>query len=91
MLLKGVGEVETAPDRRAAAEMVLIRLCHVSDMPTPADLIRRLASAAPVDGSAPSASSAPAPSPSSGGGGPLRAVANGSALDFNGTSAASGS
>ena len=29
MLLKGVGEVETAPDRRAAAEMVLIRLCHV--------------------------------------------------------------
>src|SRR6185312_9811403 len=31
MLLKGVGEVETAPDRRAAAEMVLIRLCPVSD------------------------------------------------------------
>ena len=42
MLLKGVGEVEIAPDRRAAAEMVLIRLCHVSDMPTPGDLIRRL-------------------------------------------------
>ena len=31
MLLKGVGEVETAPDRRAAAEMVLIRLCHVAE------------------------------------------------------------
>src|SRR6202044_1976711 len=44
MLLKGVGEVEIAPDRRAAAEMVLIRLCHVSDMPTPGDLIRRLTS-----------------------------------------------
>ncbi len=44
MLLKGVGEVETAPDRRAAAEMVLIRLCHVADMPTPGDLIRRLTS-----------------------------------------------
>jgi len=42
MLLKGVGEVEAAPDRRAAAEMVLIRLCHVSDLPTPGDLIRRL-------------------------------------------------
>ena len=68
MLLKGVGEVETAPDRRAAAEMVLIRLCHIADMPTPADLIRRLASATPVDGSAPPASIAPAPSPSSGGG-----------------------
>ena len=36
MLLKGVGEVETAPDRRAAAEMVLIRLCHVADLPSPA-------------------------------------------------------
>ena len=45
MLLKGVGEVETAPDRRAAAEMVLIRLCHVSDLPPPGDLVRRLAGA----------------------------------------------
>ncbi len=80
MLLKGVGEVETAPDRRAAAEMVLIRLCHIADMPTPADLIRRLASATPVDGLAPSVSTAPAPSPSSGGGAPVRAVANGSPL-----------
>ena len=44
MLLKGVGEVELAPDRRAAAEMVLIRLCHVSDMPPPGELIRRLTS-----------------------------------------------
>ena len=42
MLLKGVGEVETAPDRRAAAEMVLIRLCHVADLPPPGDLVRRL-------------------------------------------------
>ncbi len=42
MLLKGVGEVETAPDRRAAAEMVLIRLCHVGELPTPGDLVRRL-------------------------------------------------
>ncbi len=42
MLLKGVGEIETAPDRREAAEMVLIRLCHVADMPTPAELVRQL-------------------------------------------------
>ena len=42
MLLKGVGEVESAPDRRAAAEMVLIRLCHVSEMPSPGELVRRL-------------------------------------------------
>jgi DNA polymerase-3 subunit gamma/tau len=42
MLLKGVAEVEAAPDRRAAAEMVLIRLCHVADLPSPGDLVRRL-------------------------------------------------
>ena len=42
MLLKGVGEVETAPDRRAAAEMVLIRLCHVADLPPPGELVRRV-------------------------------------------------
>src|SRR6185312_11743902 len=72
MLLKGVMEVETAPDRRAAAEMVLIRLCHVADLPTPGDLVRRL-SVAPASGSA-----APAPAPPSApSGGGARAVANG--------------
>ena len=50
MLLKGVGEVETAPDRRAAAEMVLIRLCFVADLPTPGDLVRRLTDAGPMGG-----------------------------------------
>jgi DNA polymerase-3 subunit gamma/tau len=42
MLLKGTAEIEAAPDRRAAAEMILIRLCHVSDLPPPGDLVRRL-------------------------------------------------
>ncbi len=42
MLLKGLAEVDAAPDRRAAAEMVLIRLCHVADLPPPGDLVRRL-------------------------------------------------
>jgi len=37
-----VQEVEAAPDRRAAAEMVLIRLCYVADQPTPGELVRRL-------------------------------------------------
>src|SRR5271155_4700660 len=32
MLLKGTAEIEAAPDRRSAAEMVLIRLCHVADL-----------------------------------------------------------
>jgi DNA polymerase-3 subunit gamma/tau len=48
MLLKGVGEVETAPNRRGAAEMVLIRLCHVHDLPTPGDLVRRLTEVPPA-------------------------------------------
>jgi DNA polymerase-3 subunit gamma/tau len=72
MLLKGIGEVELAPDRRAAAEMVLIRLCHVSDMPPPGDLVRRLTSNADAHaGAAPS-------SPPSGGG--ARAVAGGAPI-----------
>ena len=71
MLLKGVGEVEIAPDRRAAAEMVLIRLCHVSDMPTPGDLVRRLTS-----GGTPRRRRRPLPNGNGGGGG-VRAVANG--------------
>ncbi|MGC9269576.1 DNA polymerase III subunit gamma/tau [Acidiphilium sp.] len=42
MLLKGITEVEQASDRRAAAEMILIRLCFVADLPPPGDLVRRL-------------------------------------------------
>ncbi|UFN48300.1 DNA polymerase III subunit gamma/tau [Roseomonas sp. OT10] len=48
MLLKGLEEVALAPDRRAAAEMVLIRLAHVAEMPTPGEILRRLS-----DGAAP--------------------------------------
>ncbi|MFT8443759.1 DNA polymerase III subunit gamma/tau, partial [Acetobacter orientalis] len=42
MLVKGVQEVEAAPDRRAAADMVLIRLAFVADMPSPEEVIRHL-------------------------------------------------
>ena len=58
-----------APDRRAAAEMVLIRLCHVADLPTPGDLVRRLTSrsgasrAPPAAPPAGAAAAARAPSP----------------------------
>ncbi len=69
MLLKGVGEVELAPDRRAAAEMVLIRLCHVSDMPPPGELIRRLSPGGESHGAAVAGTG-----PSGGG---VRAVAGG--------------
>jgi DNA polymerase-3 subunit gamma/tau len=42
MLLKGLQDVEIAPDPREAAEMALLRLIHAADMPDPAALIAKL-------------------------------------------------
>jgi DNA polymerase-3 subunit gamma/tau len=72
MLLKGTSEIEAAGDRRAAAEMVLIRLCYVADLPPPGDLVRRLQSQPPTISAGPAS-----PSPSGGG---MRAVAGGAPL-----------
>lgn len=42
MLLKALEEVGVAPNAMMAAEMSVIRLTHVADLPTPDDLIRKL-------------------------------------------------
>ena len=42
ILLKGHLEVKTAPNSRAAAQMLLIRLAHSAPMPTPAEIIQKL-------------------------------------------------
>jgi DNA polymerase III subunit gamma/tau len=42
MLLKGWEETARAPNPRASAEMVLIRLAHTADLPAPDELIRLL-------------------------------------------------
>ncbi len=42
MLLKGLDEVQTAPSPIQAAEMVLVRLAYVADLPAPAELVRLL-------------------------------------------------
>jgi DNA polymerase-3 subunit gamma/tau len=42
MLLKGIGEVQQAPSPQQAAEMVLVRLAYVADLPVPGDLVRQL-------------------------------------------------
>jgi DNA polymerase-3 subunit gamma/tau len=42
MLLKGLAEVQQASQPLAAAEMVLIRLTHAAQMPTPGDLVKHL-------------------------------------------------
>ncbi|MFL6837631.1 MAG: DNA polymerase III subunit gamma/tau, partial [Bradyrhizobium sp.] len=42
MLLKGIAEVQTATRPAAAAEMVLVRIAYVADMPTPDEAIKML-------------------------------------------------
>ncbi len=74
MLQKGLADIDQATDRRACADMVLIRLCFVADAPTPGDLLRHLRDSAPAPASTPSA---PSPNP---GGSTLRAVANGAPI-----------
>lgn len=72
MLLKGVGEVLTAPSAKQAAEMVLIRLAYAAELPPPADLIKDIKNT-PAPAFTPSHSSAPAGSDWGG----VRAVAGG--------------
>ena len=42
MLLSSLEEVARAPNSMMAAEMAVIRLTHVADLPTPDELIRKL-------------------------------------------------
>ncbi|MBF9031833.1 DNA polymerase III subunit gamma/tau, partial [Rhodobacterales bacterium HKCCE3408] len=58
MLLKAIEEVQHAPNAMMAAEMAVIRLTHVADLPTPGDLVRQLRDR-PPEATAP----APAPQP----------------------------
>jgi len=62
LLMKGLQETLSAPSPLRAAEMALIRLCYVADLPSPADAIKSLQTGAPTNG-------AGAPAPRGGGGG----------------------
>ncbi|WP_425597039.1 DNA polymerase III subunit gamma/tau [Shimia thalassica] len=42
MLLKALEEVAAAPNAMMAAEMAIIRLTHVADLPSPEELVRKL-------------------------------------------------
>ena len=68
MLLKALEEVAIAPNAMMAAEMAVIRLTHVADLPAPEDLLRRLQDAPPPP--TPSGGGGPA---AAGGGVPVRA------------------
>jgi DNA polymerase III subunit gamma/tau len=48
MVLKALEEVAIAPNAMMAAEMAVIRLTHVADLPTPEDLVRRLQDGPPA-------------------------------------------
>ncbi len=64
MLLKVLDEVATAPNAMMAAEMAVIRLTHVAEMPSPEELVRRLG-----DGAAPAPAGGPSRPAGTGGGG----------------------
>jgi DNA polymerase-3 subunit gamma/tau len=74
ILLKGLSEVQAAPNPQAAAEMVMIRLAYASELPDPATLLRQLKDGGVV------ASAAGARAPSSGGApsGPVSLLVTGS-------------
>ncbi|UOA16192.1 MULTISPECIES: DNA polymerase III subunit gamma/tau [Sulfitobacter] len=59
MLLKALDEVAAAPNAMMAAEMAVIRLTHVADLPSPEELVRKLQNSTPP----------PAPGPVGGAGG----------------------
>ena len=69
LLLKGLDEVRMSPSASQAAEMVLIRLSYMADLPSPADVIRKLqasdsgaaAPSASPTGAVPAPAGAPAP------------------------------
>ena len=58
LTLKGVGEVQSAPNAVQAAQMALIRLAHAADLPAASTLVRQLTG----DGAPPRPPLSPAPS-----------------------------
>jgi DNA polymerase III subunit gamma/tau len=75
LLLKGIGEVQGAPDALPAAEMVLIKLAFAAGLPTPDEALRALKSL-PVESSRSSGEGPARPSSGpSGGGGAVTATA----------------
>ncbi|MBP0483843.1 DNA polymerase III subunit gamma/tau [Sagittula salina] len=65
MLLKAIEEVSNAPSAIMAAEMAVIRLTHVADLPSPEELMKQLQSTQPPP--MPSGSGGGAPAHHSGG------------------------
>jgi DNA polymerase-3 subunit gamma/tau len=80
MLLKSLDEVAAAPNAMMAAEMAIIRLTHVADLPSPEELVRKLNGISPP----------PPPAPNGGGGGHATAAGGGATSAYGSTAAPSG-
>jgi DNA polymerase-3 subunit gamma/tau len=52
ILLKGLGELRSAPSSVQAAEMVLVRIAYAAELPSPADVIAGLDKPSPVQSTA---------------------------------------
>ncbi len=62
MLLKGLNEIRLAPNPLQAAEMLLVRLAYVADLPTPAEAIEQAKNSTPTGPGGRAASPAMPPS-----------------------------
>jgi DNA polymerase III subunit gamma/tau len=83
MLLKALEETSAAPNTMMAAEMAIIRLTHVAELPSPEDLVRKLADM-PVPPPVPPSG---APAPSGGGMTTARAATAGRVTSSGGVTA----
>ena len=78
MLLKSLDEVAAAPNAMMAAEMAIIRLTHVADLPSPEELLRKLNGITPP------------PQAPHGGGGGVASATSGGATAYASTQTVSG-
>jgi len=70
LLLKGMGEIQVAPNPHAAAEMIVLRLVYAADLPTPGDLVKQ------IQAGAASSQPAAAPPPMDNGRGPSASLSS---------------
>ena len=63
MLLKGLQETANAPNEKQAAEMLLIRLAYMTDLPSPQELYEKVRNAPQTTSNAPVTPSTPAQTP----------------------------
>ncbi|WIM13375.1 DNA polymerase III subunit gamma/tau [Enhydrobacter sp.] len=80
LLMKGLKETLNAPSPVRAAEMALIRLCYVAELPSPSDVLKTLQNGGGVPAGATNGGSGPAPRPGGGGAAAARVAAPASAV-----------